>query len=244
MASNVKKLKKVDVNLLRQRLKGQSPILSKLSNLPIQIDTENLLSNRQFLIFLGSFSIFLIFAVLDLFLFISNMVLRHEYEDRLIQIKPYNQRIEVTNKELSLLRNNYEKLNDTISSFKDMNNILSKYYSYYNSYTGLINFAFYNITKTYSYIQNTSFKARGNVIPNSFSFTISMENPSYSDDIWYNLKQTNGCYDIGVAGICLNSIMVNKNLKLNKFGFSYFETVVNLKGNFISKINEGKKNGK
>ena len=240
MPKSTKKLKKLDINLLEARLKGQSTILTSISKLPIGIETDQLLSNQNLLIFLGGLALFLIIMAINLFLFISNLSLKAQYKRRLAEIKPYNKELETLNKEVSLLAKEYNKINSTVSSFSDMNHIFSRYYNIYKSSIGAINYILYSATENYNYVSNISFNTSGRTVPSSFNITSEIESPSYNDNILSNINKTDGCYDIGIKNICIKSINVDKKMKINNYGYSYFDTKININGEYV----ENKTNSK
>ena len=126
--SNKNKLKKLNVNLLKDRLSNESSFISKIptqaifSLLHVSLDEEKIKS-PSFIILSLSLIATIIFLLIDTFLFFYNLSLKHAYNEKLQAIKPYRDRLSMLNNQVFSLKAKYDKLNKLISSFKDINNI-------------------------------------------------------------------------------------------------------------------------
>ncbi|GAB6078548.1 hypothetical protein [Hydrogenobaculum acidophilum] len=234
------KLKKLNVNLLKDRLSSESSILSKLptstllSLFHITLDEETIKS-PTFIILSLSFVVFLLFIVIDVFLFFSNLSLEASYKERLLAIKPYQNKISILTKEVSLLRTKYNELNNRISSFKYINNIFDNYHNQYAALSSFVSFVLFNFTNQGIYPSSVSINTNP-ISLNPSTVNVSIDTESFQNKSPVaNLKYMNGCYDVNIPKLCINSIQEQDTLKVNKFGFAYFEKHFNLTASFVSK---------
>jgi len=234
------KLKKLNVNLLKDRLSSESSILLKLptstllSLFHVTLDEETIKS-PTFIILSLSFLVFLIFIIIDAFLFFSNLSLEVSYNERLSAIKPYQNKISILTKEANLLRARYDELNSRISSFKYINNIFDNYYNQYTALSSFVNFVLFNFTNQGIYPSSVSINTNP-ISLNPSTVNVSIDTKSFQNESPVaNLKYVNGCYNVNIPNLCINSIQEQDTLKVNKFGFAYFEKHFNLTANFVSK---------
>jgi len=72
-----------------------------------------------------------------------------------------------------------------------------------------------------------------NINPNIVN--ISIEASSFKNSSPFSsLKYINDCYNININGLCVSYIQEKDTLKVNKFGFVYFDKSFNLTANLIS----------
>ncbi|MGC8650890.1 MAG: hypothetical protein ACP5S8_08015 [Hydrogenobaculum sp.] len=236
---NKTKLKKLNVNLLKDRLSSDSSLVSKLptqaifSLLHISLDEEKLKS-PSFIILSLSLIATLIFLLIDTFLFLSNFSLKHAYNEKLQAIKPYQDKISMLNNQVSSLKAEYSKLNKVVSSFKDINNIFDNYYNTYSSLYNFLDFVLDTFTSKDVYPSSISINTNPiSINPNTVNISVDADSFKNSSP-FSTFKYINGCYDINIKGLCVNSIQEKDTLKVNKFGFAYFDKSFNLTANFIS----------
>lgn len=238
---NKSKLKKLNVNLLKDRLSNDGSLISKLpiqaiySLLHISLDEEKL-KNPSFIILSLSLVATIVFLFIDIFLFLSNLSLKHAYNEKLQAIKPYQYKLSMLNNQASSLKAKYNKLNEVVSSFKDINNIFDNYYNQYSSLYNFLDFVLDNFTSKGIYPSSISINTNP-VSINPSIVNISIDANSFKNSSPFStFKYINGCYDININGLCINSIQEKDTLKVNKFGFVYFDKSFSLIANLISTL--------
>jgi len=236
---NRNKLKKLNVNLLKDRLSNESSFISKIptqaifSLLHVSLDEEKIKS-PSFIILSLSLIATIIFLLIDTFLFFSNLSLKHAYNEKLQAVKPYQDRLSMLNNQVFSLKAKYDKLNKLVSSFKDINNIFDNYYKQYSSLYHFVDFALDGFTANGIYPSYISINTNPvNINPNTVNISIEASSLKNSSP-FSSFKYINGCYNIDINGLCVNSIQEKDTLKVNKFGFAYFDKNFNLTANLIS----------
>jgi len=238
---NKSKLKKLNVNLLKDRLSNESSFISKIptqaifSLLHVSLDEEKLKS-PSFIILSLSLIATIIFLLIDTFLFFSNLSLKHAYNQKLQAIKPYQDKLSMLNNQVSSLKAKYNKLNEVVLSFKDINNIFDNYYNQYSSLYNFLDFVLDSFTSKGVYPSSISINTNPiSINPNIVNISIDANSFKNSSPL-SSFKYINGCYSINIDGLCVRSIQEKDTLKVNKFGFAYFDKSFNLTANLISTL--------
>lgn len=225
MSTKNKNLKMLKLNFIQNKAKNQFSLDI------LNMDIESVSEHIETLIFSISLVIFIVIAVVDMFIFIYNIHLKNEYNSRLLALKTYQNQMNTLNKRVNIIKGEYNRLNDKIIDFKYENDIFDRYYNYYSNLYQLTNLILSNFDKKNTYIKSVDIRiSPNNTNPTSINVSISTNTPENVNDIFASFPYKNGCYDFGIKNICINSIVQNNKIRINKSNFVYFENNFELKG--------------